>query len=85
MLLGKDELKKKNSVTIIRTALKGHFSWLPGPGIFFLVNSQIGVKKELGPRNNAIASAANHSEKAVHSRPSFLNSQTYSSRVALAT
>lgn len=38
-----NESKWKNSVTAIRTALKGPLYLLPDPGVFLLVNSQIGV------------------------------------------
>lgn len=43
-----NERKWKNSVTAIRTALKGPLYLLPDPGVFLLVTSQIGVIKKEG-------------------------------------
>lgn len=43
-----NECKWKNSVTAIRTALKGPLYLLPDPGVFLLVTSQIGVIKKEG-------------------------------------
>lgn len=43
-----NERKWKNSVTAIRTALKGPLYLLPDPGVFLLMTSQIGVIKKEG-------------------------------------
>lgn len=44
-----DESKGKISVTVTATPLKGPLHLLPGPGVFLVVNCQVGAIKKSGP------------------------------------